>query len=65
MEGRASDTRDKYGLSAGKAGSNFERETGRNLLREVARNPNLSWEAHGASRTWLAAKKMQSRPAKG
>jgi hypothetical protein len=49
--------------TASAAGFNLGRETGRSLLREVARN--LSWEARGESETWLAAKNMQSRPARG
>ena len=50
--------------TASAAAFNLGRETGGNLLREVARNRNLSWEAHRASETWLAAKKMHSQPAK-
>lgn len=65
MEGRGSDTSDKYELSAGKTGLNLRREAGRSLLGEVAKEPNLSWKAHGASQTWLATEKMQSRSAKG
>ena len=74
MDGRGSDTRNKNGLPVGKlwklraptasaAGFHLGRETGRNLLREVARH--LSWEARGASETGLAAKKMKWQPARG
>jgi len=109
MEGRESDTRNKYGLPAGKlwklplcgstgkiklqkrffhcfhiawktlrqkqkrgefstvttasaAGFYLTGKTGRNLLRAVARN--LPWEAHGEPGTWLAAKTIDSRPAR-
>jgi hypothetical protein len=52
--------------TASAAPFNLARETGeqsRNLLHEFAKA--LCWEAQGESVTGLAAKKMQSRPAKG
>lgn len=52
--------------TASAAGFNLGKQTGdqsRNLLCELARN--LSWEAQGESGTGLAAKKMQSLPARG
>jgi hypothetical protein len=66
MEGRGSDTKGVFGQTASAAGFILARETGaqsRNLMRHSARNCVGKLEVK--RRQELAARKMQSTPARG